>query len=62
MLNRIIALAITAVAVAATPVAAAAPVSCKVTPGQIRTLAEAKGGEQPLSASGAAAGGSARRT
>ena len=44
MLNRIIALAITAAAVAATPVAAAAPVSCKVTPAQIRTLAEAKGG------------------
>lgn len=45
MLNRFIALAITAAAVAATPVAAAAPVSCKTTPAQIRTLAAAKGGE-----------------
>lgn len=44
MLNRFIALALTAAAIAATPVAAAAPVSCKATPAQIRTLAEAKGG------------------
>jgi uncharacterized low-complexity protein len=43
MLNRFIALAITAAAVVAAPVAAA-PVSCKATPTQIRTLAEAKGG------------------
>ena len=50
MLNRIIALALTAAAVAATPVAAAAPVSCKVTPAQIRTLAAAKGGEDAAKA------------
>jgi hypothetical protein len=50
MLNRIIALAITAAAVAATPVAASAPVSCKTTPAQIRTLAEAKGGEDATKA------------
>ena len=50
MLNRFIALAITAAAVAATPVAAAAPVSCKTTPAQIRTLAAAKGGEDAAKA------------
>jgi hypothetical protein len=50
MLNRFIALALTAAAVAATPVAAAAPVSCKATPAQIRTLAAAKGGEEATKA------------
>ncbi len=50
MLNRIIALALTAVAVASTPVSAAAPVSCKATPAQIRTLAAAKGGEDATKA------------
>ena len=49
MLNRIIALALTAAAFAATPAAAAA-VSCKATPAQIRTLAEAKGGEEATKA------------
>lgn len=50
MLNRIIALALTAAAVASTPVSAAAPVSCKATPAQIRTLAAAKGGEDAAKA------------
>ncbi|WP_310474852.1 hypothetical protein [Sandarakinorhabdus sp.] len=49
MLNRFIALAITAAAVVAAPVAAA-PISCKATPAQIRTLAEAKGGEDAAKA------------
>lgn len=50
MLNRFIALALTAAAVAAAPAAAAAPVSCKSTPAQIRTLAETKGGEDAAKA------------
>ncbi|WP_156256175.1 hypothetical protein [Sandarakinorhabdus oryzae] len=56
MFNRIIALplaivaAATFVGAAATPAAAAAPVSCKATPAQIRTLAEAKGGEDAAKA------------
>ncbi len=44
MMTRLFALAVTAAAVASTPVAAAAPVSCKATPAQIRTLAQAKAG------------------
>ena len=50
MLNRIIALplailaAVTFVGAAASP-AAAAPVNCSATPAQIRTLANAKGGD-----------------
>lgn len=49
MLNRFIALAITAAAIAATP-AAAASINCATTPAQIRTLAQTKGGEDAVKA------------
>ncbi|MEI6485123.1 MAG: hypothetical protein WCO11_02530 [Sphingomonadales bacterium] len=41
-MTRLFALAITAAAIAATPAVAAAPVSCKATPAQIRTLVQGK--------------------
>lgn len=51
MFNRFLAIAPLAVAVAfAAPAAARAPVSCTQTPAQIRTLAEAKGGEEATKA------------
>ncbi|WP_164157393.1 hypothetical protein [Sandarakinorhabdus rubra] len=49
MMNRLIAAAAAFAALTAAP-AFAAPVSCKQTPAQIRTLAEAKGGEDAAKA------------
>ena len=46
MMNRLIALAVTAAAVMAAPAFAGAPVSCKATPAQIRTLAQSKSGAE----------------
>jgi hypothetical protein len=45
MTNRFFAIAALTLATVAAP-AFAAPVSCKATPAQIRTLAEAKGGDE----------------
>jgi len=49
MFTRLIALPFAVLAIAAVP-AAAAPVSCTATPAQIRTLADAKGGEDAAKA------------
>ncbi|WP_353216061.1 hypothetical protein [Sandarakinorhabdus sp.] len=49
MFTRLIALPLAALALTAVP-AAAASVSCSATPAQIRTLAEAKGGEDAAKA------------
>ena len=50
MMTRLIAAAATLAALTAAPAFARAPVSCTQTPAQIRTLAEAKGGEDATKA------------
>jgi hypothetical protein len=46
MFTRLIALPLAVLAIAAVPAAAGTKVSCTATPAQIRTLADAKGGEE----------------
>jgi hypothetical protein len=46
MFTRLIALPFAVLAIAAVPATAGAAVSCTATPAQIRTLADAKGGEE----------------
>ena len=50
MFTRLIALPLAVLAIAAVPAAAGAPVSCTATPAQIRTLADAKGGDDAAKA------------
>ncbi|WP_353198847.1 hypothetical protein [Sandarakinorhabdus sp.] len=50
MFTRLIALPLAVLAIAAVPAAAGTQVSCTATPAQIRTLADAKGGEDAAKA------------
>lgn len=50
MFKRLIALPFAVLAFAAVPATAGAQVSCTATPAQIRTLADAKGGEEAVKA------------
>lgn len=50
MFTRLIALPLAALAIAAVPATAGTKVSCTATPAQIRTLADAKGGEDAAKA------------
>jgi hypothetical protein len=50
MFTRLIALPLAVLAIAAVPAAAATKVNCQATPAQIRTLADAKGGDEAAKA------------
>ena len=50
MFTRLLALPLAVVAIAAVPAAAGTKINCAATPAQIRTLADAKGGEDAAKA------------